>query len=72
MNIYFEYCEGIFGLQHGYTYKYYTDNELINLFKNQNYNCIKNISFQDIYGKKNKFQEILKCYSLFIFKKEDL
>jgi hypothetical protein len=68
----FEYCEGIFGLQHGYTYKYYTDNELINLFKNQNYNCIKNISFQDIYGKKNKFQEILKCYSLFIFKKEDL
>ena len=68
----FEYCEGMFGLQHGYTYKYYTDNELINLFKNQNYNCIKNISFKDIYKKKIKFQEILKCYTLFIFQKEAL
>jgi hypothetical protein len=71
-NYMFEYCSNIFGLEHGYTYKYYDDNELINLFKNQNYKCIKNISFQDIYGKKNKFQEILKCYSLFIFQKEDL
>jgi hypothetical protein len=68
----FEYCIGMFGLQHGYTYKYYDDNELINLFKSQKYECIKNISFQDIYGKKNKFQEILKCYSLFIFQKEGL
>jgi hypothetical protein len=68
----FEYCIGMFGLEHGYTYKYFEDNELINLFKNQNYKCIKNISFQDFYGKKNKFQEILKCYSLFIFQKEDL